>query len=532
MKEENTVAVFNAETALNNILPKAGFPESGLLALLLKSEQDAVLMANTVEEIKRDIALPEGINGDDIIAKVLLNEISLNAAQARVEVLVSAGAVAELCSKLSLDTKYFKLLMNAYASPGCSNTFIKKWGELSASFETEVDFNSAQAPKIIDTILEEASKLEENSPAIIEENLTFLKELCKDKKLEPASANSLNSYYSRPCCRELKPLFEDTLCIIKAANSDFKLAEEFAARVLLRQLSSEEAAKAAALAKEIKYNILPDDLQLITFKYLKVKTPVEISSTIETILKRLPYCDYPEENLSLAFKVMTHASGEMLEIAEREALYNKKKKEFLRALSSNKYFSGYEDELTERFFGDTDKEGVEEQFVFLLRNLPHNKDIYENADIAVKVLLGRLPESDAENQALFRKENKIGYTAGSLETEAVESYLGTKDKEEVLEFFRQRLCKYDFWKKDASVYGYALSLLVGELNGNINGFAVSLGLDMLQKGCPDESVEITIKALPLQTNFTKESILSAYDKFYSLSSDHIDAAKRVANMLQ
>ena len=55
---------------------------------------------------------------------------------------------------------------------------------------------------------------------------------------------------------------------------------------------------------------------------------------------------------------------------------------------------------------------------------------------------------------------------------------------------------------------------------------------MLQKDCPEESVEITIKALPLRNNFTKESILSAYEKFYSLSSDHIDAAKRVANMLQ
>ena len=532
MKEENTVTVFNAELSVDNMLPQAGFPESGLLALLLKNEQDAVAMAKSIEEIKCDIALPEGINGDYIIAKVLLNEISLNAAKTRVEVLVSAGAVAELCGKLALDCKYFKLLLNTYASPASSNTFLKKWGELSASFETEVDFNSSEAPKIIDAMIEEASKLEEISPAIIEENLAFIKELCKNKKLEISSSNSLNMYYSRPCCRELKPVFEGVLCVIKAANADFALAEEFAARVILMQLTAEEAASAAALAKEIKYNILPDDLQLLTFKYLKVKTPNEIADTLETILKRLPYADYPEENLSLAFKVMTQASGEMLETAEKEAVYNKKKKEFLRSFASNKYFSGYEDEITARFYGNADKEGVEEQFIFLLRNLPHNKDIYENADIAVKVLLGRLPESDAENQARFRKENKVGYAVGSLETEAVESYLGTKDKEEVLEFFRQKLLKYDFWKKDQSVHAYALSLLVGELNGNISAFAVSLGLDMLQKNCPEESVEITIKALPLQTNFTKESIISAYEKFYSLSSDHTDAAKRVANMLQ
>ena len=189
MKEENTVAVFNAETAVNNMLPQAGFSQSGLLALLLKNEQDSAAMAKTIEEIKCDIALPEGINGDYIVAKVLLNEISLNAAKTRVEVLVSAGAVAELCGKLALDSKYFKLLLNAYASVASSNTFLKKWGELSASFETEVDFNSSEAPKIIDTMIEEASKLEESSPSVIEENLAFIKELCKNKKLEISSAN-------------------------------------------------------------------------------------------------------------------------------------------------------------------------------------------------------------------------------------------------------------------------------------------------------------------------------------------------------
>lgn len=533
MKEENTAnVVFNAEEEILNILPKAGMPESGLLAMLLKTKEDAAAMAKTVGEIKRDIALPEDIDGDYIIAKVLLNEISLNAAQARAEVLISASAVAELCGKLALDGKFYKLLLNAYASPSAQTTFLKKWGELSESFETEVDFNSKEAPKIIDSMIEEASKTEETSPAVIEENLAFIKEISKEKKISFPSANLLTDYYSRSCSRALKPVFEAALAVIKAANPSFTLAEEFAARVVLMRLTADEAAQAAALAKEIKYNILPDDLQLIAFKYLKFKTPQEISATLETILKRLPYADYPEENLYLAFKIMTQASGETLEAAEKQAAYDKGQKLFLRSLSANKYFTGYEDELTLHFYGKTDKEGVEEQFVALLRKLPYNKDIYENADIAIKVLLGRLPEADAENQALFRKDNKVLFSAGTLESEAVESYLGTKDRAEILEFFRDRLSKYDFWKNDDAVHGFALSLLVGELNGNMSEFAASLGLDMLQKKCPEQSVEMIIKSLPEQNNLNKESILSAYEKFYSLSSDHEDAAKRVINMFQ
>ncbi len=532
MKEEKSVKTFNAEEAVSRILPKAGGLEIGLLAMRFCDEEKVSAMGKSVEEIRRDILLPEGIDGDYIIAKILLNEISLKAGQARVEILLSARAVSELCSKLALDAKYFRLLLNAYGSVACEKNFIKRWGELSASFDGEVDFNSKEASKIVDAMLAEAEKLEEQSPSVIEENVKYLKDLAAGKKLSSCAVNSLSDYYTQPCCKAVKPVFEAALKEIENANNDFACANEFASRVLLLKMTSEEAAGAAILAKEIKYDILPDDLQLLAFKYLKLKTPKEIAETLDAVLKRLPYADYPEENLALAFKVMTDASNETLLSAERQASYNRGKKLFLRSISSNKCFNGYEDLITSAFYGKTDKEGVEERFVSILRNLPHNKDIYENADIGVKVLLGKIAEADGETQALFRKENKAIYSAGSLESEAVERYLGTKDRGEVLSFLRGRLADYDFWKNDESKYGYALSLLVGELNGNITGFAASLGLDMLQKGWPEQSVDTTIKALPVNSNFTKQSIISAYEKFYRVSNEHEDAAKRVANMLQ
>lgn len=532
MKEENAHTPFNAEEAVLAILPKAGRLEAGLLALAYNNEKKISSLKKTVEDIRRDILLPEGIDGDYIIAKILLNDISLKAGQARVEILLSARAVSELCSKLALDQKYYKLLLNAYGSLSSGTNFIKRWGELSASFEGEVDFNSKEASKIVDSMLAEAEKLDARSAEVIEENTNYLKSLAKGKKISSRSLNALSDFYSRPCGKPLKPAFEETLGKIYKANGDFSQAYEFAARVLLLKMTAEEAAGAANLAKEIKYNILPDDLQLLAFKYLKFKTPKEIAETLDAVLKRLPYADYPEENLFLAFKVMTDPSSETLVQAERSASYNRGKKLFLRSVSGNKCFSGYEDQITAAFYGKTDKDGVEERFVSILRNLPHNKDIYENADIGVKVLLGKLPEADAENQALFRKENKALYSAGSLESEAVERYLGTKDRREVLAFLRERLADYNFWKSDESKYGYALSLLVGELNGNITAFAASLGLDMLQKGWPEQSADMTIKALPVNSNFTKQSIISAYDKFYKVSNSHEDAAKRVANMLQ
>lgn len=532
MKEEKSFNSMNAEETISHMLPRAGGLEIALLAMRFPDGKKLSAVGKAVEDIRRDILLPEGIDGDDIIAKVLLNEISLKAGQARVEILLSADAVSELCSKLALDAKYYKLLLNAYASPACEKNFIKKWGEFSASFEGEVDFNSKEASKIVDAMLAEAEKMQEQSPSVIAENANYLKGLAHSKKIYPATINALSDYYTQPCCKAIKPVFEAALQEIEKANGDFCHAYEFAARILLLEMTSDEAACAAHLAKEIKYNILPEDLQLLAFKYLKLKTPKEIAETLDAVLKRLPYADYPEENLALALKVMAYASNDTLLAAEREASYSRGKKLFLRSLSGNKYFNGYEDLITSAFYGKADKDEVEERFISILRNLPHNKDIYENADIGVKVLLGKIAEADGETQALFRKENKVLYSAGSLESEAVEQYLGTKDRGEVLEFLRERLADYDFWKNDESKYGYALSLLVGELNGNLTGFAASLGLDMLQKGWPEQSVDATIKALPLNSNFTKQSIISAYEKFYKVSNDHEDAAKRVSNMLQ
>ena len=93
MKEEKSVKTFNAEEAVSGVLPKAGGLEIGLLAMRFTDGEKVAAMSKTVEEIRRDILLPEGIEGDYIIAKILLNEISLKAGQARVEILLSARAV-------------------------------------------------------------------------------------------------------------------------------------------------------------------------------------------------------------------------------------------------------------------------------------------------------------------------------------------------------------------------------------------------------------------------------------------------------
>jgi len=287
----------------------------------------------------------------------------------------------------------------------------------------------------------------------------------------------------------------------------------------------------AELAKAIKYPLLEDDLQAIAAKYSPIKTPAQTAEIFNAILHALPYLDDTVENLGLAVRVITDGRAQALKDAQETALARKNKTLFMRKLCADKFFADYADELTNKFFGENTIDEISSMFHRILKDLPHISDIYENADIAVKVLLKKLPVQDALNQAVFQKQNKTAASpnVAALEQEAFQSYLGVKSKEEVLSFFKARLAPFNFWLQDESKHCYALTILVGELNGRISPAAADLALSLLEAGCPEDSIETITAACPGSSN---EDILAAYQKFYAASKDHQDAARRVVNMLQ
>jgi len=528
---EQRVETEVTESTLSSVLPYA----SAYMLELLQyknnglSEQELILAVN---DYKKELNIPQDLNADDIIIQILLMRRSAEAAKHCVEVLKSQKALTEISSSLELDAQYVSLLVNYYASLSCQNLFIKEYESLSSSFAPEQEKQNPEFAKIIDTLIDKAQKAETISAQTASENKEYLAALLKDKKITYSLYLDLCDVYCYPGSAEFKPAFEDLMKKLGDINDNPSLNAVLASKVMLYMITEEEAGSISNLDAAMPYRLLAEDLQVIAFKYLKVKSVQDAADTLEAVLKRLVCADNPVENLGLAVRVVTDARLETLQEAEAIAADNRNKILFMRKLSSYKFFGGYEDEITSAFFGTRSMEEIISLFNNILRELPCNSDITENADIGLKVLLKKLPMKDAVAQAAFRKENKSSYSADSLENEALNNYLGTKGREEVLSFFRDKLHPYSFWRNDETKHCYALNVILEELNGNTSTFWADTSLTMLEKAYPEESIDIIMEGLSSQKDLTLQDITEAYEKFYASSKNHKDAALRVVNMLQ
>lgn len=57
---------------------------------------------------------------------------------------------------------------------------------------------------------------------------------------------------------------------------------------------------------------------------------------------------------------------------------------------------------------------------------------------------------------------------------------------------------YSFWKDDGAKHCYALSIALEELNGNISSSWADTVLTLLEKGYPEESIEVIAEGLSSQ----------------------------------
>ncbi len=494
-----------------------------------RTEQDLIDLVN---EYKKDLQIPQDLNADDLVIQIILLRQSAAAAKRKIEVLKSQKALAEIASVLTLDAEFLNLLLNHYASVSCEKLFVNEYENLSDSLNPQAEKPTPEFSKIIDKLIDDAQKKETSFAAVREENKEYLAALLKDKKISYSLYLDLCETYCFCGAASFQPLFEDLLKALGAQNDNPSLNSALACKVLLYEITKEDALEITKLDKVMPYRLLEDDLQTIAFKYLKLKSPQDAADTLEAVLKRLSCADNPVENLGLAVRVVTDARVETLQEAEAIAAEKRGKILFMRKLAGYKFFSGCEDELTSTFYGHYSIEEVLSLFSQVLRELPYNNDINENADIGLKVLLKKLPLKDAVSQALFRKENKSNYSADALENEALNNYLGTKSREDALSILREKLHPYSFWKDDGAKHCYALSVALEELNGNISSSWADTVLTLLEKGYPDESIDIIAEGLSSQKDITADTIISAYDKFYASGKNHKDAAMRVVNMLQ
>lgn len=510
------------EETLSVLLPKATPAAIKWLALKRHNIDN---LKDEIASLKSKLSLSESLEADNLLADVLLGFTSVEGAKHKIEVLKSRQFLGEICQDLVLDESYAKLLFKVYGSPLSRPLFIEACDKLNPDLELKKD--SAALSNIIDTLLDNAQKEEESFLLTLEEEKLFLNNLLKENYIDKAAYLDLSDLFFNQTSLSLKTEWEKLFNDLKNIYNNKTLNAELCLRTFKGNITSEEARQITNLASVLNLPILTSDLQSLYLKYSPVKTPEEISLILQTLLKKFDYVYSPLENLALAIKVMLEATQENLNQAEAIASFNKGKILFLRSLCASKVFAPFARELTQRFYGKISTQDLS----LLLQNITARLAggaCKENADIGLKVLLGKITFKEASAQAEFLLDKRKEHFSNAFEQEALNSYLGTKSKEEVLNFFHNTLSQYDFWQKDSSKYCFALSVLISQLNGTISEEWGLTSLKLLQEGAPETSVENILKELNKQ-NISNFEVLNSYRDFYAQTSSHKDAALRVIN---
>jgi hypothetical protein len=463
---------------------------------------------------------------DEILIDILLFRASKTAAKRRVEALKSQKIIEEISRDFRLGEDYRELLIDYYGHISCAVLFTDALGARRDSFDVDA------LRKKVGGLLKEAKKNETRLGRVKRDNEEYIAEIAKENTFSRGLLYDLFSQYARRGAVNFEENYESALMRLNAARGKVSLNKVLAAKVALCVITEAEATKISALGTAVKYPVEPCDLQTIAFKYLPLKTAQDVVETLEALLKRLPHARSPLENLGAAVKIMTEADAETFRDAKEEARKRQDKTLYMRKLARHKPFCGYEEEILSLFYPKRSAEEVMAFFGCVLNELPYDDAPEENADIAVKILLRKLPAEDGLKQAYFRKEHKDSSAVDALESEALNSYLGVKPKEEIISFFREELSGYTFWKDAPDKRGCALAILADELNGKITRAGAELALQFLQAGYPEESADFISKSIHSAPAPAIKEIIDNYERFYSKSADHKDAVMRLVNMLQ
>lgn len=495
-------------TSLKNLLPQA---DNYLLEEFLYNNPftEENLKAE-IEKIKQELNLEMAGN---LIVNILLCRQSKKAARRKVAVLKAQKILQNLAAEVALDKEYFSLLLQAY-------------GQVSSKQLIQ----DLEGQKTVDSLLEKLGEPRVVLKVKAEENLKFLNTLYQDKKITLNTFRRLYKIYGFEGSPELKKVFNALVQEIENICPAFKNKEELAAKVFLAEIDKDELAPMLNLYKTFPHPLTADDLETIYFKYNNLPES-EVQKIFKAILTRLPYKEEPYENLALAVKILKEGRPEIFASSKEQAEIRQEKLAYMQELAKVPFFLGYQDELTLKFFGKKTLMELGLDFKALLNNLPYAESYKENADIGVKIMLGKIPFQAGYAQALYRKENKAKLGEDPLRIEALQNYTGPQTKEQVLEFFRLKLKPYTFYKEDDAAYCAALAYLIDELNGKNPPNASTVALELFEQGLNEKQVDEILNKFLQKVSFDEEALLTAYKRFYEINHDREDAAARILNML-
>lgn len=443
----------------------------------------------SLEELQQDIANIAAQLGSDspvtdtIVAKILLDEITLSAALRQLRIYNNAMSIMELAKALDLEKEDTDLLLQVYSSFSSRKYFDVEFASALKSVSEQKELDDTQsAQAAVDNLLEAARNWLDNNRATPRENRRHILETADKYHLSVTMTAELLRVYTQEETIAFLPEFNKIFAQLEKINKDAQLNASLCGRVMLCTITPKDAQDITLLSKMLNKKILEEDLMIIACRYLKAKTPKDILDTFEAVLQKLPHVKQKEENLGLAVKVLLDGTPQTFEAAQQKAAQRRDRIVLRETLAKNPLYSGYEYDIAQKFGGKKTFEQIEGEMQDILRQLPYCSKETENKELACKVLLGTLSQSEAKDQAQYLRDLKAKTVTKGLAPEVMKNYLGTKPAEEILHFFEQTLAPYTFWKSDREKHLFALQTLVAELNGNSNAQISQFVLDMLEDG--------------------------------------------------
>lgn len=422
----------------------------------------AAKLKEEIQKIKLLIGADAAASSDGAAADVLLDKTTIRAARRNLRIEKNRASINKFKEVLGLKEADAEFLVFVYASKASETFFDEALSQvlLAEPLKGKEDFEKA---------LEAITVLKEQSPALKENNYVRNKQEItetSEKHFIPlALTKELLSLYLQPYAPAFAPRFNKVLEEVCACNPGGAGNAALAARACAGIITAEDACEMAAVAREIKYNLLDADLNVLCCRYMRARTPAEIAETFRAVLKRLPFIYTEAENLELAVGVMLDGTKSALDYAEASAAKRKEKELFRRALAKQEFFGLFARDIAHKFFGVKNTQQLTEMFESELSRLPYCSEVKENWDLACKRVLDILPAEEALSQAEYRRDLQARTLTEGYAPEVLKKYLGTQPPQEIISFFSESLEKYSFWRKDKQKHIFALEALVDELNG-------------------------------------------------------------------
>lgn len=442
----------------------------------------------TLPRLEQDIADTAALLSSDspmadtITAKILLDEITLNAALRQLRIYNNATSITELCAALEVPAADTSKLLEVYASFSTRKYFDEEFASALKDVQDQDLPDQEKALFAVGLLLQKAQEFLANPSKTAKQNRKEIFKFADKYGLSVKLTAELEFLYTRPASVSFKTESRRLMEQLLKQNPDGRLCASLTARAMLCHITPKDAQDTALLSKLLEGHVLEEDLMVIACRYLKAKSPADIAQTFESVLKKLPHVADPRENLGLAVRVLVDGTADSFEFAGQQASLRRDRELLRKNLSKKDLYAGYEYDLAERFGGKKTLVQLEREMNDLLKTLPHCSDPKDNKELACKVLLGSLSQEEAAKQAQYLRDLKAQTLTQGLAPELMKSYLGTKPAEEIIKFFEENLIPYTFWKSDREKHVFALRTLVGELNGTYNRRISQFVLDMLENG--------------------------------------------------